>query len=173
MSDDRELRMLGAAWYYREQFGFSKPPPKSDPEVVHNMALCLLTVVNGDGEISAEERSWILGYFATKGYGADLIAKMQSLTPPAPFGVSELMNLGILKASGRILLYDAIRAASSDGYHPGEMRVVRVVAKALGIDDAAVDAMEGLVSEEAALRLKRIKLLMPGGHPSLDPALKV
>ena len=31
MSDDRELRMLGAAWYDREQFGFSKLPPKKRP----------------------------------------------------------------------------------------------------------------------------------------------
>lgn len=47
MSDDRELRMLGAAWYYREQFGFSKLPPKSDPEAALRLKRIKLLMPGG------------------------------------------------------------------------------------------------------------------------------
>jgi hypothetical protein len=39
----------------------------------------------------------------------------------------------------------------------------------LGIDETTVLALEQLVEEERALKARRIKLLMPNGHPNLDP----
>jgi hypothetical protein len=74
-----------------------------------------------------------------------------------------------LRASRRILVYDAVRAASADGYDAGEKRVVRDVAGALGLDEAAVAQIDALVAEERALKLKRIDVLMPDGHPNLAP----
>ena len=71
--------------------------------------------------------------------------------------------------SGRILVYDAIRASSVDGYKSGERAAVRNVAKALGIDEEGVTELEQLVAEEQALTRRRIKVLRPSGHPNLDP----
>jgi uncharacterized membrane protein YebE (DUF533 family) len=167
MRQGSELGDLAAAWYYLEHFGFASPPPQSDPEVARNMATCLLTVASGDGHVSDEERRWILGYFATKGYPAAVIEATRTMTPTDAQAVPGLMQLGVLRQSARILLYDAIRAASSDGYHPGEMKAVRAVARALGVDDETVTELEALAAEEEALKAKRIKILMPQGHPSL------
>ena len=78
------------------------------------------------------------------------------------------MDLGILRDSARILIYDAIRASSIDGYGAGEHEAVRQAAALLGIDESSVVAMEALVKEEEALKTRRIALLMPEGHPNLD-----
>jgi hypothetical protein len=167
MPDDTDLRHVAAAWYYAEHFGFAAPPPQTDPEVVRNMALCLLTVLKADREISGDELRWIVGYFAAKGYPAAVIDEVRAMQKTDAAAVADMMQLGILRASGRILLYDAIRAAHADGYHPQEMRAVRAVASGLGLDDATVDELERLVIEEDALKKKRIRALMPQGHPSL------
>jgi uncharacterized membrane protein YebE (DUF533 family) len=169
MSDLSELHKLAVAWTYHEQFGFSKPPSQTDSEVVSNMAHALLTAANGDGNLTAEEREWIAGYFAAKGYPEEVVAEARTLVAADLEAVPSLMQLGILRVSGRILVYDAIRAASVDGYDPGERRAVRAVARALELDDEVVAELEALVEEEAALRGKRIRLLMPKGHPNLHP----
>jgi hypothetical protein len=80
----------------------------------------------------------------------------------------ELMQLGILAKSGRILVYDAIRASHVDGYTDGERAAVRKAARLLGIDDATVAELEQLVQDEHQLKRRRIAALMPGGHPNLD-----
>ncbi len=167
MSD--ELRDLAAAWYYREHFGFVTPPPRLEPEAARRMAIALLSTANGDGEVSEAERTWALGYFAAKGYPGEVIDEARRLTAGDLDAIPALMELGVLRPSGRILLYDAIRVASADGYHPSEMRAVRTVARALGVPEATVAEIEALVAEEAALRTRRIELLMPDGHPCLGP----
>jgi hypothetical protein len=104
MPDEVELRNVAAAWYYAEQFGFAAPPPQTDPEVVRNMALCLLTVLKGDREIGSAERDWVVGYFAAKGYPAAVIDEVRAADKTDPAAVPAMMQLGILRASGRILL---------------------------------------------------------------------
>jgi uncharacterized membrane protein YebE (DUF533 family) len=156
------------AWFYLEHFGFSKAPPQTDHEVVRNMALALITAASGDRELSDSERRWILGYFAAKGYPPDVIDEMSRVSPVDAAALSELMQLGILRVSGRILVYDAIRAASVDGYSSGERAAVRRAANQLGIGEEDVAEMERLVVDEQALKTRRIKVLMPAGHPNLD-----
>jgi uncharacterized membrane protein YebE (DUF533 family) len=155
-------------WFYLEHFGFSKAPPLTDPEVVRHMALALVAAASGDGELSESERRWILGYCAVKGYPPAVIEEIAALSKADVDAVPELMQLGILRSSRRILLYDAIRAASVDGYHARERAFVRNVAGLLGVDDQAVAAIEALVANEEALKAQRIAILMPEGHPNLD-----
>jgi uncharacterized membrane protein YebE (DUF533 family) len=161
-----DVQTRAVAWIYSEMFGFKKAPPLSDPEVVRNMARALVAAAGGDGDLSSAERTWITGYLAAKGYPADALAEVDAAVAP-PHEVSALMELGILKKSGRILVYDAIRAASADGYSPREQAAVRGVASALGIADAEVAAIEQLVADEHALKARRIATLMPDGHPNL------
>jgi tellurite resistance protein len=168
MADDQS-QARAVEWFYLEHFGFSKAPPQTDAEVVRNMALSLVSVASGDGELSREESQWILGYFAAKGYPLAVIEEMSRIPRAGIAALPELMQLGILRNSGRILVYDAIRASSVDGYTDGERAAVRSAARALGIDDASVAEFEQLVADEHALKVRRIKLLMPTGHPNLDP----
>ena len=160
---------LAATWYYGEHFGFATAPSQTDREVTRNMALAVLAVANADGQVSPEERAWLVGYFAAKGYPSEVIAEVQTLTPPDLAAVPALMDLGILRLARRILIYDAIRAASTDGYHPREREAVRTVASALGVDVPTVEELERQVEAEEALKVKRIKLLMPDGFPNLHP----
>lgn len=162
-----EARSLATAWYYKEHFGFTKAPPLSDPEVVRNMALALVAVAGADGDLSEPEQAWILGYLAVKGYPHEVLVEASREGAEPPEKIRELMQLGILAKSARILIYDAIRAASSDGYSPEERTAVRDVAVQLGLNELDVRAIEELVQEEIALKKKRIATLMPGGHPNL------
>lgn len=162
-----DARLQAISWVYGEQFGFARAPSISEPEVTRNMALSLLAVAAGDGALSDAEREWIAGYCAAKGYSDEIVAEIKSAAPPSGSEVKELMQLGVLKASARILLYDAIRASSVDGYRPGEAAAVRAIAKALDIDVSVVVELEELVVAEEELKQKRIRLLMPNGHPNL------
>jgi tellurite resistance protein len=162
-----DARSLAVAWYYKEHFGFRKAPPLSDPEVVRNMARALVAVAGADDQLSAPERTWILGYLAAKGYPSEVLQEASHEGGEASETVSELMELGILAQSGRILIYDAIRAASADGYAPAERKAVHDIAAVLGIREQEVHAIEALVQDELALKERRIAVLMPGGHPNL------
>lgn len=155
-------------WFYLEHFGFAKAPPQTDAEVVRNMARALMTTACGDGKLSQRERQWILGYFAAKGYPAAVIEEMAGLDAADLAAIPDLMQTGILKNSGRILVYDAIRAASIDNYSSGERASVRKAAFLLGIDEQTVSELEQLVADEKNMKARRIKLLMPDGHPNLD-----
>lgn len=162
---DDALRVRAAVWYYREHFGFAKRPPEADLRL---MAIALVTVANGDRQITPQERNWLVGYFAAKGYPPEAVKEAMSLAPLEPGKIAEMLQSDVLRTNARILIYDAIRVASVDGYRPGEEKAVREMASALGMDEAAVAEVEGLVREEHELRARRIKILMPEGHPYLD-----
>jgi uncharacterized membrane protein YebE (DUF533 family) len=165
---DRHPDLLAVEWYYLEHFGFSKAPPQTDAEVVRNMALALVMTASGDGNLSEEERRWIKGYLSAKGYPSAVIAEVSEMSASGIDSLRELMQVGILSKSGRILIYDAIRASSADGYTEGERAAVRRAAKTLGIDEETVAELEQLVVDEEAQKARRIRLLMPAGHPNLD-----
>jgi hypothetical protein len=165
---DAQSQARAVEWFYLEHFGFSKAPPQTDSEVVRNMALALITAASGDGQLSSEERRWILGYFAAKGYPPAVIEEMSGMSAADVAALPDLMQVGILRKSGRILVYDAIRASSVERYTDGERVAVRKAAGILGIDEESVAELEQLVMDEEALKARRIKLLMPEGHPNLD-----
>lgn len=124
---------------------------------------------NADGQVTSTERAWLVGYFAAKGYPSEVIEEVEKMAPPDLSAVPPLMDLGILKMAGRILIYDAIRAVSAGGYHPSEREAVRTVARALHVDAATVDELERQVEAEEEMKARRIKLLMPDGSPNLHP----
>jgi uncharacterized membrane protein YebE (DUF533 family) len=166
MPDDP--REIASAFYYSEQFGFRWPLWKSNPNDVAYMAAALLAVAAGDGELSGPEREWVAGYFAAKGYGAPIMEMVDTAEPSPVDEVVELMEHGSLAFAGRILIYDAIRACSADGdYHEGEEAAIHALGAAMGLTDADVAQIEALIEEEEALKVKRIHLLMPQGHPNL------
>jgi uncharacterized membrane protein YebE (DUF533 family) len=166
---DGDFQIRAAQWLYLDHFGFSKAPPQTDAHVVRNMALALMTAAIGDGELSDAERRWIIGYMTAKGYPPAVIEEMSRMSVAKMAALPELMQVGILRQSRRILVYDTIRASSVDGYKSGERSAVRKTAMILGIDEEGVAELEQLVADEEALKQRRIKVLMPSGHPNLDP----
>jgi uncharacterized membrane protein YebE (DUF533 family) len=170
---DRHPDLPAVAWFYLEHFGFSKAPPQTDADVVRNMALALAMTAGGDGDLSDAERTWIRGYLSAKGYPAAVVDEVAATSVSDISAVGQLMQLGILAKSGRILIYDAIRASSADGYTDGERAAVRRAAQSLGIEEATVVELERLVADEEAMKARRIRLLMPAGHPNLDPRFQV
>ncbi|MDB4962935.1 MAG: uncharacterized protein JWP01_2934 [Myxococcales bacterium] len=159
---------LAAEFMYRTHFGFESTPPKTNPEVVASMAKAVFSIINGDGKITARERAWVKGYFATKGFGEEVVDSIDSMQALPVEEIVGLMSESILRFAANVLLYDAIRAASADRTYPvGEHTTVMAVAAALGVSTKTVTMIENLVQEEQELLTRRVALLFPNGHPNL------
>jgi uncharacterized membrane protein YebE (DUF533 family) len=153
---------------YRTHFGFETAPPQTNPEVVTSMAKAVFSIINGDGTITARERAWVKGYFATKGFSDDVVNSIDTMEALPVEQIVALMSESILRFGANVLLYDAIRAASADrAYPPGEHATLMKVAAALGVSAKTVTLIEELVLEEQALLTRRVALLFPLGHPNL------
>ena len=163
-----EHTALSAEFIYRTHFGFESAPPTTNPEVINSMAKAVFSIINGDGKITARERAWVKGYFATKGFGDDVVASIDTMQAIPVEQIVALMSESILRFGVNVLLYDAIRAASADREYPtGEHVTVMAVAAALGVSTKTVSAIEQLVREEQELLTRRVALLFPHGHPNL------
>ncbi|HUS65344.1 MAG TPA: hypothetical protein VMZ28_12405 [Kofleriaceae bacterium] len=64
-----------------------------------------------------------------------------------------------LKKMAHAFLYFAIKVSHADGYSEKEQGLIKKSARALGVSDATVAALEGLVSAESGLRMARVALL--------------
>ncbi len=161
-------RSLASDFMYRTHFGFETTPPKTNPEVVNSMAKAVFSIINGDGKVTAKERAWVKGYFATKGYSDDVVDSVDTMQPLPVEEIVALMAESILRFGANALLYDAIRAASADRDYPaGEHHTVMKVAAALGVSAKTVALIEQLVLDEQELLTRRVALLFPHGHPNL------
>jgi len=104
----------------------------------------LLAATRGDGVLSEAERNWIIGSMTIKGYPAEIIDK---LSDPAYDGdtLDEVIaSFSKIKFSSGALIADAIRAASSDTYAPGEHAAVLKIAEALGLSHDDVSEIVGV-----------------------------
>jgi uncharacterized membrane protein YebE (DUF533 family) len=137
-------------------------------------ARALLNAAAGDGKISVQELAWIKGYLAVKGYGDDIVRQLDAMAQAAE-GKSteavvaeckEAMSIGTLQFAGKCIVFDAIRAASSDGLDAREKKVLTSIAQAFGIDEGLITQFVALVEKEQALKAERIALVVPG-HPCL------
>ncbi len=163
-----DYRSLSTDFMYRAHFGFESAPPKTNPEVVNSMAKAVFSIINGDGKVTPKERAWVKGYFATKGYGEDVVDSIDTMEALPVEQIVALMAESILRFGANVLLYDAIRAASADRDYPaGEHATVMKVAAALGVSAKTVASIEALVKEEQELLNRRVALLFPHGHPNL------
>jgi FMN-dependent NADH-azoreductase len=78
----------------------------------------------------------------------------------------EAMSIGTLQFAGKCIVFDAIRAASSDGLDVREKKVLTSIAQGFGIDEGLIAQFVALVEKEQALKAERIALVVPG-HPCL------
>ncbi len=123
-------------------------------------AKALVICAKGDGQITPQERQWLIGYSVTVGHpdavvettttyeGEDAIEDVLKASPAMP-------------TYRRFLLYDALRACASDGeLAPGERERVLRMADRLGVARQVVAEIEQLVQEDQELRQRKHKLLL-------------
>ena len=118
------------------------------------MAHTLIAAAHGDGEVSEAERTWVIGNLAAKGYPADVIAA--AVTPESVTrDISDLstdFTSPRLKLSARVVIADAIRAASADVYNAGEHKAVCLLAEKLGVSPEVLAQIVRSANVLAAMR---------------------
>ena len=116
--------------------GLDKVPALTVTSETAIFARALLAATHGDGEVSETERKWIVGSMAARGFSAEVIEMFSNPTYDEG-DVEEIVEAFLAaptaKFSARVVIADAIRAASSDGYVSGERRAVAKLAEALGV----------------------------------------
>ncbi|MGR9054185.1 MAG: TerB family tellurite resistance protein, partial [Gammaproteobacteria bacterium] len=157
-------RELTAKWYYKELWGWDLDSICEGP-VRETFLKSLMVCAAGDGELSDEERNWVLGRAAAAGAPDELLESLK--TYPADEDINEVVGRTLAtNKSRRAVVYFAIKAASADHEYGEEERAkIREMAASLGIPATEVAQLEILVAEEAVLKLKRISLCFPDGSP--------
>ncbi|MGR9108351.1 MAG: hypothetical protein ACU843_15635 [Gammaproteobacteria bacterium] len=157
-------RELTAKWYYKELWGWDLESICEGP-VRETFLKALMVCAAGDGELSEDERSWILGRAAAAGAPDELLESLR--TYPADEDINEIVGRTLAtNNSKRAVVYFAIKAAAADQeYGEQERAKVREIAASMDIPSTEVAQLEILVAEEAVQKLKRISLCFPDGSP--------
>ncbi len=123
-------------------------------------AKAILVCAAGDGEISSQEREWLIGWLTTAGDSDEVIEAMQ--TYDGGDSIADLISASpLMRASGRSLVYDALRACASDGdLSAGERERIQDAAAQLGIPTDVVAELEQILNEEQGLRKRRHQLIV-------------
>lgn len=164
------IRAIIAKWYYKECWGWDLDRMPTVEELTNKIDLgpflkSLLIAANGDGELSPDERKWVIGRGATAGAPESLLKELESY--PAKEDISQVVTDSSVVSKGRrAVIYFAIKAAAADGeYAEGEKATIRKMAKAIDISEDVVKQIEDLCVEEEQIKQKRIALCLPDGVP--------
>ncbi len=157
-----DAHQIGSTWSMLELWDFSTEPTQS---ALLEFFKALLLCCNADGNLTNEEREWCIGYCAAVGGTAETLAALAEYQGDEE--VAEVIGRGQSRAAAhRRLIYDAIRAASSDGdYNEAERATVRKMAAEVGVTQAEVDQFEELYADEQRLKDRRISVVIPVGTP--------
>jgi uncharacterized membrane protein YebE (DUF533 family) len=155
-------QLIGSTWSTLELWDFSVEVSQS---ALLDFFKALIVCCNADGNLTDEEREWCIGYCAATGGSPETLAALQDYPGDEP--VAEVIGRGQPQAAAqRRLIYDAIRAASSDGdYNDAERATVRRMAAEVGVTADEVAEFEALYAEEQRLKDRRISLVIPVGTP--------
>jgi uncharacterized membrane protein YebE (DUF533 family) len=153
---------IGSTWSLLEHWDFTV---ESSQEALLDFFKALIVCCNGDGNLTEEEREWCVGYCAATGGTEETLTALRDYAGDED--VIAVIGRGRPHAAThRRLIYDAIRAASSDGdYHEAERATVRRMAAEVGVTPDEVVAFEELYAEEQRLKDRRLSLVIPVGTP--------
>jgi tellurite resistance protein len=155
-------RELAAAWTYRREWGFESIPSVTDLEA---FGKALLTCANSDGGLSAEERKWVIGYLASSGAPLSLLSELSSYEGKGDIEAI-LSRSPAARAYRRLIVFDAIRACSSDGdFQPKERAGILRMAAILGLSERAVEEVEEAFHAEVKAHAARLAAVFPDGPP--------
>ena len=164
------IRGIIAKWYYKECWGWDLDRMSTSEELANKIDLgpflkSLLIAANGDGNLTPDERKWVIGRGATAGAPESLLKELESY--PANEDISQVVTDSSVVSKGRrAVIYFAIKAAAADQeYAEGEKATIRKMAKAIDISEDVVKEIEDLCVEEERLKEKRIALCLPEGDP--------
>ncbi|WP_019509207.1 TerB family tellurite resistance protein [Pleurocapsa sp. PCC 7319] len=152
----------GLSWLFREKFTFKELP---NAQSFDGYFKSLLICVNGDDQLTSQEREWVVGYAAAYGASDSLIEELKSYA--ASEDIDQIVSQNkVSDSSRRYLIYDAIQACGADGEYsePEQATVIKMAAK-LGIPERVVNEIESIYLEEAKLREKRLAFMYPSGTP--------
>lgn len=161
MTDDQ----LGQGWLFHERFGYAydKVPPGLAFEAYGK---ALLMCAAGDGQLTPDERTWVVGYFAAFDSPSEVTDALKSFDGKGDIDMTIAMGDTIANKGRRWLVWDALNACSADGeLHADELARVREMAAMVGIEPDVVAQIEQLHQEESAHKKKQYKLLWPEGIP--------
>ena len=148
-------------WFFKEIWDFKEPPPLVADEF---FGKAIMICANGDGELTQEEKDWVLGYFATNGATESVLNELKAYDANEDIQkmVEPIPDPGIHNA----IIYFAIKACDADGeISEGEMATVLKLAQTLDISEAVVHSIKALYQEEKGMRSKRNQILFPNGSP--------
>ncbi|MDP5338288.1 MAG: hypothetical protein NWQ28_06895 [Nodularia sp. (in: cyanobacteria)] len=157
-------REITAKWYYKELWGWDLAKICTGKERPAFLK-ALLIAANGDGELTSEERKWVIGRAAAAGAPDSLLEELE--TYPADEDITKVVGSTLAtNKSKRAVIYFAIKAAASDNdYSKFEGEMIRKAATAMGLSDDIVKEIEDLCLQEQQLKQKRIQLCFPEGDP--------
>jgi len=153
---------IGCTWSLLEHWDFSV---ETSQDALLDYFKALVVCCNADGNLTEEEREWCMGYCAATGGTEETLQALREYVGDEQVAVI-IGRSRPHAATHRRLIYDAIRAASSDGhYNEAERSTIRRMAGEVGVTNGDVDAFEALYAEEQRLKDRRIGLVIPVGTP--------
>ena len=120
-----------AAFYLSDKYGLTAPP-SNDEEFAKGMITALASAAFGDGDFSESEKKWIRGHFLTLNYPEEFVDSSLNDSAMNISSVVLLMQNPKLERAKKILIYDAIRAASSDHMKESELNMIAKLAYLMG-----------------------------------------
>lgn len=140
----------------RERYGSVVGQPA--PERALRLGKAIKLIIAADGQVSDGELAAFADLATLFGASEALFSQLLAFDPRSTTLQDCLQGLNN-DALARRMIYDAIKISSVDGYSAQEREAVRSAAQIMGIDDATVTLIEGLVEAERGLAGIRAKLL--------------
>ena len=158
-----DLNSMKKGWIFNEEWGFGGVAPEE--KACECWGRALLSCANGDGELTPEERNWVLGYSAINGVSPEHIEMLRTYEANEDITqiLSEALREGVsLNGTERALVYDLIRVCAADGdITAGERDTVYKMAELLGVGRETVDLLEVAYYSEVAAKKTRWKIAYP------------
>jgi uncharacterized tellurite resistance protein B-like protein len=151
------------SFYLEQTYGTDRHLPR---ENLIQYGKAIMLIVGADGTISDAEMACWMGIAKAMGVSDDVREEWRKfdwrhsrLEDCIPGLSTDPQNPGELTLA---FLYDAIRISRADGvYGAAEKAAVAKAARALGIPQSSVNALESLVELEQSVRTLRLSLLYP------------
>jgi len=162
MTDDK----LAQGWLFHQRFGYAydKIPPGLAFEAYGK---ALLQCANGDGELTDDERTWVVGYFAAFDSPQEVTDTLKGFDGSGDIEATISMGNTVADVGRRWLVWDALNACGADGpLSEGERKTVRRMSAKMGISEDLVRQIEELQRQETELNQKKLDLLWPDGVPA-------
>jgi signal transduction histidine kinase len=124
-----------------------------------NAGKAMLLAVGGNGQITRQQREWIIGYLTAAGDSPEVIDAIKTYDDSDR--IEDIMSVPKMAFTRRGILYDALRICYlADTPDPAQVDRVFRSADAIGIPRDEVGELQRIVAEERALQHRRYELVV-------------